>query len=411
MHKLRFYDRISLQKSDRPVPAVYTGKEFNMKDQVLQKINALNDAYVQRWIDIVNLESPTHSKAGVDSVGEYFIRYATERGWKVEVFEQPVAGNVVTVTMNADVDAAPLALSGHMDTVHEIGSFGSPAARVEGDTLYGPGTTDCKGGIVAGFLAMEALDACGYRKRPVVMYLQSDEEGGGKYSGDATINHICDRAVGSIAFLNLEGGGKPQLCIGRKGIATFEFTVEGVEGHAAGCATHGSNAILEAAYKIIELEKFKDKDGLTCCCAIIHGGTKHNIVPGKCEFKANVRFANKQQLEEFTAFAEDLCKDIKVPGCTCRVVLPRVRPAMERCDRNVSLAERLNEIWQDCGLDPYPLVTSIGGSDAANVSDRGIPTVDSLGTFGGKIHSVYEFGTISSLAEQAKRLALAALYL
>ena len=215
-----------------------------MKDQVLQKIDALNDAYVQRWVDVCMLESPTHSKAGVDSVGEYFIRYATERGWKVEVFEQPVAGNVVTVTMNADVNETPLALSGHMDTVHEIGSFGSPAVRVEGDKIYGPGTTDCKGGIVAGFLAMEALDACGYRKRPVVMYLQSDEEGGGKYSGDATINHICDRAVGSIAFLNLEGASTEQICVSRKGIATYEFTVEGVEGHAAGCATYGSNAIL-----------------------------------------------------------------------------------------------------------------------------------------------------------------------
>ena len=70
----------------------------------------------------------------------------------------------------------PIALSGHMDTVHPIGIFGSPAVRREGDRLYGPGTMDCKGGIVAGLLAMDALARSGYTDRPVMMLLQSNEE-------------------------------------------------------------------------------------------------------------------------------------------------------------------------------------------------------------------------------------------
>ena len=382
-----------------------------MKNLILQKIDEMNDEYVKIWEDVCNIESPTHDKAGVDAVGEYFIRYANARNWKVEVFEQERAGNVVTITMNPEVDAAPLALSGHMDTVHSVGSFGKPAVRIEGDRIYGPGVTDCKGGIVAGFLAMDALWKVGYRARPVVMYLQSDEEGGGKYSGDATIRHICQKAAGSVAFLNLEGGFPRQICIGRKGVASFEFTVKGVEAHSSACATLGSNAILEAAYKIIELEKFKNKDGLTCCCTIINGGTKHNIIPGECRFVANVRFAKVSELDEFVAFAEKLCRDIKVPGCTCEMVLPRLRPAMELCDRNTNLANRMNEIWTECGFDAYSCAASNGGSDAANVSSCGIPAVDNMGTFGGGHHTLGEYSIISSLAEQAKRLALVALYL
>ena len=130
-----------------------------MKEKIFNIIDDLNTEYVKMWEDICNIESPWSCKAGVDAVGEYFIRHANERGWKVDVFEQERAGNVVTITMNPDVDAAPIAFSGHMDTVHELGSFGYPPVKVdwENDRIYGPGVTDCKSGIVQAFLVMEAL--------------------------------------------------------------------------------------------------------------------------------------------------------------------------------------------------------------------------------------------------------------
>ena len=381
-----------------------------MKEKLFNIIDDLNAEYVKMWEDICNIESSWSCKAGVDAVGEYFIRHANERGWKVDVFEQERAGNVVTITMNPDVDAAPIAFSGHMDTVHELGSFGYPPVKVdwENDRIYGPGVTDCKGGIVQAFLAMEALRLVGYKKRPIVMYLQSDEESGGKLSADATINHICEVAQGSVAFFNLEGGSPGQVCIGRKGIVSFNFTVTGIEAHSAGCATNGANAILEAAYKIIELEKFKDRYGLTCCCSVINGGTKHNIVPGECKFVANVRFAKKSELDYFISEAERICEDIKVPGCTCKMEIPRIRPAMEVCDRNIELVGKMNDILLENGFEELKWVTNSGGSDAANVSAAGIPTVDSMGPFGGKIHTPNEFGIISSLAEQTKKLAIIA---
>ena len=384
-----------------------------MKDKLFRIVDELNVEYVKMLEDVCNIESPWYSKEGVDAVGEYFIRHANERGWRVEVFPQERVGNVVIITMNADVDAAPIAFSGHMDTVHEIGSFGNPPTRVdwENDKIYGPGTNDCKGGIVVGFLAMEALWRVGYRARPVVMYLQSDEESGGKWSADATINYICERAQGSVGFFNLEGASKNKVCMGIKGVVSFDFIVKGVEAHSSGCVKYGSNAILEAAYKIIELEKFKDHDGLTCCCTVINGGTRHNIVPGECRFVANVRFAKMSELDEFMATAKKLCADIKVPGCTCEMVMPRMRPAMEICDRNFNLYYRMNDIWRENGMPEAEHCTITGGSDAANVSYSGVPTVEGMGNRGEYIHTIYEFGYISSLAEQAKRLAIVAYYL
>jgi glutamate carboxypeptidase len=344
-------------------------------------------------------------------VGDFVVEIAKKHGWQVEIHEERVSGNAIAITMNQGASGAPFAISAHMDTVHPVGSFGSPAVKIEGDKIYGPGVTDCKGGIVAAFCAMDALRLCGFKSRPVRLFLQSDEEGGGKQSKDATINYICERSVDSVAFLNLEGSSYGKACLIRKGIATFIFTVKGKEAHASACAKLGANAILDAAYKIIELEKIKDNDGLTCCCAVINGGTTHNTVPGLCEFKANVRFATNEQLEWMKKYAEELASTVHVPGCTCSVVLPRVRPAMEYSEKNVALLDNLNKIWVENGFDALEMTKNNGGSDAANASSYGIPTIDNLGTVGGLIHSPNEYGVVSSLAEFSKRLALAAWYI
>ena len=67
----------------------------------------------------------------------------------------------------------------------------------------------------------------------------------------------------------------------RKGILRYRFTIYGKALHSSRCA-EVSNAVAEAAYKIIELEKMKDVGGLTCNCGVISGGTTANTVAEKC---------------------------------------------------------------------------------------------------------------------------------
>ena len=229
--------------------------------KVFSKIDELFPKYLSVWEDICNIESPTDYKEGVDKVGEYCLNIAKNLGFKVEVFPQEISGNVYIFTMNESAKNTPISLSGHMDTVHALGSFGSPAVKIVGDKIYGPGVMDCKGGIVVGLLAMHALKECGYTDRPVLLLLQSDEENSSINSNKETINYICERAKGSVAFLNLEGFEshfKNFGCIERKGIMTYRFTIKGVEAHASLCAELGANAIVEASHKLLEIEKMKD---------------------------------------------------------------------------------------------------------------------------------------------------------
>lgn len=372
------------------------------------KIEELYEPYLKVWEDVCSIESPTDSKAGVDAVGRYIADMARARGWRVEVYPQEVAGDVVTVTMNADACGAPFTLSGHLDTVHPIGLFGKPAVRRDATHIYGPGVTDCKGGVVAALYAMDALSAVGFKKRPVQLILQTDEEGGSTRSGGDTIRYICERAKGSVAFLNLEGHNPGWACLLRKGIATFTFTVKGIAAHAASCATDGANAICEAAHKIVELEKIKDENGLTCNCGVISGGTTPNTVPAACEFRANVRFATEEQLEWVRAHVKEVAARVYVPGCVTTVTETGGRPAMEYAAQNYALLDRLNEIYAENGLPVLQVADRrLGGSDAAYVTLAGIPCIDSLGVVGKAIHSKDESAELRSLLDAAKRLAVA----
>ena len=105
----------------------------------------------------------------------------------------------------------------------------------------------------------------------------------------------------------------------RKGILRLRVKVYGTAAHSAMCYD-GANAIAEAAHKIIELEKMKDANGLTCNCGMIKGGSAPNVVPEACEYIADIRFAT---LEEKDA-AYETVKRVAKPF-SLRVVALRLK--------------------------------------------------------------------------------------
>lgn len=379
-----------------------------MENRIFDQIDKLSDRYIDVWEDVCNIESPSNYKEGVDRVSEYFIKLAEKKNWDIEIFEQEKFGNVVCITMNKEAKKQPIAISGHIDTVHPVGSFGTPAVKRDKEKLYGPGAVDCKGGVVAGFLAMEALSDCGFTERPVMMLLQSNEEIGSGLENKAPIRYICEKAKNAVAFLNLEGhedffAGK--ACLIRKGIAAFRFDVTGVATHASYCAREGANAIAEAAYKIIEIEKYKDDKGITCSCDVIDGGTATNTVPVSCSFKVDVRFSNQEEFKEIFDKLQVISDTVHVKGCSCKLVHTNLRPAMALNERNIALLEKANNLFKENGLSTLEIGQRTGGSDAADVTLSGIPCIDSIGVAGEFAHSTAEYGVIASLAESAKRVA------
>ena len=375
-----------------------------MYNEIFKGIDSLENEYVAFLDKVCNIESPTSNKAGVDEVGRCFIEEAKRLGFEIEVLSQEVAGDAICITMNPDAEREPICVSGHIDTVHPVGLFGYPPVTRDEEKTYGPGVMDCKGGVVAALMAMEALAKCGFKSRPVRLLIQSDEETGSSTSGKATINYICERAKGSVAFLNLEGQSGNTAVIKRKGILRYKFEITGRAAHSSICYT-GANAVCEAAHKIIKLEALKDPDGLTCNCGVISGGTTPNSVADKCTFSADIRFSTREEMEKGIKLLEEVAATSTIEGCTCTLQRISLRPAMPLCDRNIDLLKRMNEIYAECGLPILEGKSTMSGSDAAYVTECGIPCVDSIGTAGGRIHSKEEYIYTKSLAEAAKRIA------
>ncbi len=375
--------------------------------ELLKIIDELNEKYLKVWEDVVNIESPTSFKEGIDRVGEYFINIAQNFGWHIEVLECERAGNAICITMNPDAKNAPVVFSGHIDTVHPVGLFGEPPVKTDGEKMYGPGVTDCKGGAVASLMAMEALMKCGFHKRPVKLILQTDEETSSKESNKKTVEFMLKKSKDAIAFFNTEPTGENTAVLTRKGIVRYLFKITGRAAHSAKC-TEGANAITEAAHKIIELERFKDIDGITCNCGVITGGTTANTVAEKCEFNADIRFLNLEQFNVAKEAVERVAGINTVDGCTCILEEVSYRPAMAFSEKNRALLDKMNEIYLNNGMPELTATSSVGGSDAAYITEAGIPCVDSIGVYGGYIHSKEEFAYLSSLSEAAKRLAIVA---
>lgn len=376
-------------------------------DGIFGIIDTLNDRYLDVLEDVCTLESPTGDKQGVDAVGAYFIRMAREKGWNVETVGIETAGDPVCITLNPDTGRQPVVLSGHIDTVHPVGLFGSPAVHRDEKNMYGPGVNDCKGGVVAAFMAMDALERCGFRERPVKLILQTDEENNSANSGKKTLAFMIEKARNAAAFLNVEPTKNNTFSLGCKGILRYRFTVHGIAAHSAR-ASEGANAVAEAAHKIIRLEELKDMQAITCNCSVIRGGTVANTVAEECVFYADVRFMDAQQCAQAIEILERTAAHSYVPGCTCELEQVSYRPAMPFIERNLALFEELNRIFEANGMARFGMRRSMGGSDATYITEAGIPCVDGIGVEGGHSHSIDEFIKLDSLAQAAKRLAAAA---
>ena len=373
--------------------------------QLFERIDELFNEYVEVWQKICEIESPSADKAAVDAVGNFVSEIAKKHGWKIEVHKENFSGDAIAITMNPEASLAPIVFSAHMDTVHPKGAFGYPPVRRDEKNIYGPGVLDCKAGIVQSLLAMHALEDVGFIARPVILILQSDEEVGSRTSEKRTVEFMCEKSKNAVGFINLEGSSRGYAIIQRKGILYYNFHIKGIEAHASKCATVGANAIAEAAYKIIELEKIKDADGLTCNCGTISGGTVPNTVPGECHFCVNIRFANSEQREWIEKKVRELAETVFVKGCMTTLEPLGDRVAMEYTERNVEFLEKMNDIFEENGLSRLKAGKATGGSDAAYVTEAGIPCVDSMAATGGEIHSPDEFAEIESLREQTKRIA------
>ena len=159
----------------------------------------------------------------------------------------------VAVRIPGSGDGPTLTVGGHMDVVgvtEDEWTRDPWALTREGDTLYGRGVADMKGGVAAAIFAVEQILASDVELAgDVIIQSTIEEEAGGTGGALATIErgYLPDAAV--IA----EPSAIPNVTIASAGVMYFEVEVPGVSAHAAR-GHEGVNAIGNATLVYDALE-------------------------------------------------------------------------------------------------------------------------------------------------------------
>ena len=345
---------------------------------------------------IINLNSHTKNKVGVDENGKIFQDWMESIGYKTEVFKRDHIGDHLYFTSPFN-DAQPrVLLLGHLDTVFPKNTFTD--FKEDDDWIYGPGVCDMKGGNV---IALEALRSVKKEKGKITnidMLLVSDEETG---SDDSKFISAELAKKYDVCFVFEAAGIDHEVVIGRKGVGTFTLSIEGKAAHAGNNYLLGCNANLAAAHMVIELTKLTNLAmGSTVNAGKIKGGIGANTISPKAEVVVELRYTQVAERERLLSAINEISKTEYVKGVSAKLTGGIQRDVMQPSDNQSAL---LTHIETTLG---YALKTEKRGgvSDANIVSSAGVATLDGFGPFGDGDHTVHERASKASFDKRIEEV-------
>ena len=368
----------------------------------------------------VNIESPTEDLAGVKNVGMLLAKELEAIGMTVKWIPMPAnvkrAGHLVAETRGTK--GKRLLLLGHLDTVLKGEKF-----RRDGDTAYGTGIGDMKGGNVILIHALKALDAAGALKdTKVIVVLTGDEEDSCE-PVDVCRGDMISAAKRSDLALSFEGTVRNTATVGRRGASSWKLEVDARTGHSSGIFKEvtGNGAIFEAARILNEFRtQLGGEKYLTFNPSLIVGGTtaestypagsatgKTNVIPAKVVVNGDLRFISEEQKERARAkMREIVAKNLE--GARAKITFEDGIPAMTPVQGNYDLLKQLDQASRDLGfgtveaLDPGDR----GAGDIAYISGI-IPGLDGMGIGGGQnSHAKGESASLDTMPMLTKRAAV-----
>ena len=377
----------------------------DIRKQIAVYIEEHRDAMMDFWRQLVQIESGSANKAGVDAVARRVQEELDTIGAHTEIHEMKRAGNMLVSVLNEDVPEAPVLLLGHMDTVFPDGTVADRPFTLRDGKAYGPGVLDMKGGVTIAVFAMKALKEAGWSRRPVRLVLAGDEEVG--HCDSDCDQQIMEQARGAVAAFNCESGRLGnEVVIQRKGALTYRIDVTGIAAHAGNEPEKGRSAILEMAHKVIAIQNLTDwQQGTTYNVGVISGGIVANAVPDVASIIIDVRYLKKEYISDIEAKLQDVARTTYVDGTKASLTRLSCCIPMERMAETDGLLAKVQDAYASFGMPRPSGITVGGGSDSAYTVAAGVPTICAMGVEGSRHHSPEEYASVESLYARAKALA------
>lgn len=355
-------------------------------------------AGLRPWVEC---ESPTWDAGAVSRMMDLAARDLAGVGAHVETIPAMGGfGSSIRATFPHARQGQPgILVSGHMDTVHPLGTLEKLPFRVQDGLAWGPGIMDMKGGNYVFLEAMRQILRAGLTTPlPVTFLFTPDEEVG----TPATRGLIEDAARGQRAVLVPEPARPDGGAVtGRYAIARFDLLTEGRPSHAGWALKDGRSAIAAMARRILQIEAMTTED-CTFSVGVIHAGQWVNCVSSTC--RAEVLSMAKTQADLDRGIAAMLALQGCENGVDFTVTRGVTRPVWEPQPGTMALYDLARGLSSQIGFD-LTAASAGGGSDGNFTGAMGVPTLDSIGVRGKGLHTLDEHIEISSLRERARLAA------
>src|ERR1700761_559277 len=352
---------------------------------------------IRSWIEI---ETPTEARTQVNKLATLVADLYRDLPARVErIAGRDGYGDHLVVRSNWGRDAPGILVLSHLDTVHPIGFIERLPFRVEGDSAFGPGIYDMKGGAYLAYHAFRQLCADGATSPLGVTQLFVSDEEIGSPTSRALIEAEGQKAKYVLVTEPARDGGK--IVTGRKGVGRFEVFIKGRPSHAGTRPLDGRSAIRELANVIQTLEAMNDvKRRITVTVGVVRGGTRPNVIPEEAYAQVDLRMPSIADADEVVP--KILGLKSRSDGVTVTVVGGLNRPPYEKGNAVAALYEHAKGLAAEIG---FPLVdTFTGGGSDGNFTAPHTATLDGLGVDGKGAHTHNEQLYISSLEPRARLL-------
>ena len=257
-----------------------------------------------------------------------------------------------------------LVLGGHTDTVPPNGNG---FARIDGDTLWGVGSTDMKGGLAA---MIELARTVSEPAVDVTYVFYAREEVAVTHNGLRQIEaERPDLLAGDVALL-----GEPTLGAveaGCQGTLRVKVTLVGERAHTAR-PWMGRNAIHRLGALLALVEGYHERHPVVEGCEYrealqvvdVSGGVAGNVVPDEATVVVNHRFAPDRTSDEAVAHVRSVLAPVLEDDDTFEVVdcSPPARPGIGD--------PLIGALIERNGLE---VRAKLGWTDVAFFAERGVP--------------------------------------
>ncbi len=380
--------------------------------QITEWLATQQDAMVALLREMVDIDSGSYNKPGIDAVGAAVQRFLAAHDIPVEVRKQQKHGDTLRAAVPWDGPAGNaggnVVLMGHRDTVFPDGEVQRRPFTIRDGVAYGPGVADMKAGLVMNCFVLAAFAKFGGSPAPVVGLFTGDEEIGSP-EGRPEIEAEARRA--RVVFNSEPGRVSGNVVTGRKGGVFSVFRITGKAAHSGGAFSEGISAIEELARKVQALHALTDLDrGITVNVGLVSGGQSVNTVAPWAEGQIDLRYVHPEDRDDAMARIGAIIDRSYVPGTKAELTIRGEFVPLTQTPTAKKLFELYVSAAADTGFRTDGEFTG-GCANSGFTAAVGAPTICAVGPVGGKAHSPDEFLRVDSLVPRAQACARAILRL